>query len=83
MQKGNTMSIDIDKDTKLKELLKLYPWLIDEAVKLNPKFRILNNPIGKAFIKRSSIADLSKKSGLSENEIISWLIQIVKDRGAS
>ena len=76
------MSIVIDKNTKLKELLKLYPWLIDEAVKLNPKFKVLNNPIGKAFIKNASVADLSKKSHLSEEEIISWLTQIVGNRGS-
>ena len=73
----------IDKNTKLKELLAQYPWLIDEAVKLNPKFKILNNPIGKGFIKKASIADLSKKSGLSEDEIISWLNRIVENRRSS
>ena len=52
----------ISKNTKLAELMKAFPWLMDEAVKLDPKFKILNNPIGKAFIKNSTIEDLAEKA---------------------
>ena len=45
----------ISKTTKLSELMQAFPWLMDEAVKLDPKFKVLNNPIGKAFIKKSTI----------------------------
>jgi len=54
----------ISKNTKLSELMNAFPWLMDEAVKLDPKFKVLNNPIGKAFIKNSTIEDLAGKAGL-------------------
>ena len=70
----------INRNTKLKEIMDAFPWLLDEAVKLDPKFKILNNPVGKAFIKNSTIEDLSKKSGLTVNEILDWLKEMIENR---
>lgn len=61
--------MNIDRNTKLKDLMEAYPWLIEEAIKIEPKLKILNNPIGKAFLKKATVADLSEKSGLSVEEI--------------
>ena len=63
----------ISKNTKLAELIKAFPWLLDEAVKLDPRLKVLKNPLGKAFIKNATIEDLSKKSGLSVREILDWI----------
>ena len=68
----------INKDTKLSVLMNAFPWLMDEAVKLDPKFKVLNNPIGKAFLKKATIEDLSKKSGLSVKEIMDWLKETIE-----
>lgn len=68
----------INKNTKLKELMKAFPWLMDEAVNLDSGFKVLNNPIGKAFIKNATIEDLSKKSGLSVKEILDWIQEQVE-----
>lgn len=69
----------IEKDTRLEELMQAYPWLLDEAEKLDPKFKILNNPIGKAFLKKATIEDLSKKAGLTVEEITDWLEQTIEN----
>lgn len=61
--------MNIDRNTKLKDLMEAYPWLIEEAIKIEPKLKILNNPIGKVFLKKATVADLSEKSGLSVEEI--------------
>ncbi len=68
----------INRNTKLAELMKAFPWLMDEAVKLDPKFKILNNPVGKAFLKKATIEDLSKKAGVSSNEILDWLKETIE-----
>ena len=73
----------IGKDTKLKELMNAFPWLMDEAVKLDPKFKMLNNPIGKAFIKNATIGDLSERSGLSVKEILDWIKGEIEKRKGS
>lgn len=69
--------MNIDRNTKLKDLMEAYPWLVDEAVKIEPKLKILNNPIGKAFLKKATVADLSEKSGLSEEEIIGRIREFI------
>lgn len=70
----------ISRNTKLEELMQAFPWLLDEAQTLDPKFRILNNPIGKAFLKKATIEDLSKKSGLSVEEILDWIKAAIEKR---
>ena len=71
--------MNIDKNTRLEDLMATYPWLLSEAEKLDPKFKLLNNPIGKAFLKQATIEDLSKQSGLTTEQIINWLKQIIND----
>ena len=73
----------ISKSTKLSELMQAFPWLMDEAVKLDPKFKVLNNAIGKAFIKKSTIEDLAKKADLSPEEILDWIKAQVEERQKS
>ena len=74
----------INRDTKLKELMDAFPWLMDEAVKLDPKVKVLNNPIGKAFLKNATVADLSARAGISVNEILDWIKgEIEKRRGSN
>ena len=70
----------ISKTTKLSELMQAFPWLMDEAVKLDPKFKVLNNPNGKAFMKKSTIEDLAKKADLSPEEILDWIKEQVEER---
>ena len=70
----------ISKNTKLAELMKAFPWLMDEAVKLDPKFKVLNNPVGKAFIKKSTIEDLAGKAGLPTEEILDWISEQIEKR---
>ena len=42
----------LTKDTKLADLDKKYPWLLDEVVKLDPAFKVLKTPVGKMLIKK-------------------------------
>ena len=70
----------IDQNTKLSELMKEYPWLLDEAVKLDSRFAALNNPFGKALIQNATVGDLSKQSGLSVDAIAEWIQKTVESR---
>ncbi len=44
------------RETKLAELLREYPWLREEIVKVNEKFSMLNSPLGKVMEKKATIA---------------------------
>ncbi|MBR3401154.1 MAG: hypothetical protein IKG67_02825 [Parasporobacterium sp.] len=69
--------IEITETTKLSTLMQEYPWLVDEAVKMDSRFKVLKSPIGKLFLKNATIGELSEKAGLSAEEIIgqvqSWI----------
>ena len=72
----------ISRNTKLKDLLDAFPWLVEEAIKLDSRAKILNNPIGKAFIRNATIEDLSKQTGKSVNEILDWLKELFEKKKA-
>ncbi|MDD6195585.1 DUF1858 domain-containing protein [[Clostridium] aminophilum] len=71
--------MNITKETMLKELLTEYPWLKDEIVKVNDKFRMLNTPMGKIMLGKADIAEMSKKSGMDADTIISKLTELIRN----
>ena len=64
-------------ETKLADLLKEYPWLKDKITKVNEKFIMLNTPLGKVMAKKATIRDISKKSGMDEDELIEKLSVLI------
>ncbi len=68
----------ITKETKLKELLAEYPWLRGEVAKINDKFKMLNTPMGKIMLGKADISEMSKKSGMDADQIISKLNELIK-----
>ena len=69
----------ITRETKLKDLLAEYPWLKDELSNVNEKFKMLNTPMGKIMLGKADIAEMSKKSGLDEAQIISKLTELIRN----
>ena len=70
--------MNITRETKLADLLKEYPWLKDEVTKVSDKFKMLNTPVGKIMLKKATIAEMSKKSGISEEHIIGKLKDLIE-----
>lgn len=73
--------LEINNNTKLSDILKKYPWLPDELIKLDGRFKIIKAPIGKMMIKNATIADAVKKTGLQENVLIAELNKIIESHG--
>jgi len=44
--------MNINKDTKLSDLLTAYPWLKAELSTVNEKFGMLNTPMGKVMLRK-------------------------------
>lgn len=70
--------MEITKDTKLKDILEEYPQLRSILPEINPKFNMVNSPMGKIMINKVTIADMSKKSGIATEELIENLKEIVR-----
>ena len=68
----------ITKETKLKDLLSEYPWLKDEIAKVSDKFKMLNTPMGKIMLGKADISEMSKKSGMDADQIISNLNELIQ-----
>ena len=65
--------MDITKETKLADLFAAYPWLKDEMTNISDKFKLLNSPLGKVMLKKATISEMSKKSGMDADVIIEKL----------
>ena len=70
--------MNITRETKLAELLREYPWLREEIVKVNDKFSMLNSPLGKIMEKKATIAEMSKKSGMDEDVLIAKITELIR-----
>ncbi len=60
----------INSDTKISVILKEYPQLNRYMAELKKHYPILDTAIGKMFLRKATIRDLSKRSGFSEERII-------------
>ena len=72
--------MEITIETKLSDLLAVYPWLKEELPKVNPKFKMLNTPMGKIMIGKARIAEMSKKSCMDENLLMAELQRLINER---
>ena len=68
----------ITKDTKLADLLQEYPWLKSEVMQISDKFKMLNTPVGKIMLEKATVAEMSKKSGIAEDQIIQKLTELIE-----
>ena len=69
--------MDFNANTKLTDIMAAYPWLPDELIKLNSGFKIIQSPIGKMMIKNATLSDLSRKIGMSDDEVIEKLREMI------
>ena len=68
----------LTENTRISELLKEYPWLIDEAVKFDERAGIvLHNPVAKLFLKKATIRSLSEKAGMAPDVIIDRIRELI------
>ena len=73
------MEMEINKETKLSDLIAQYPWLKEEMAKVNEKFKMLNSPIGKIMLGKATIAEMSKKSGMEIDKLVSRLKTLIEE----
>ena len=70
----------INKDTKLVDLIERFPWLKEEAVKIDERAKIINTPVGKALAKKYTIEDVSERTGIPVNDILKRIEDSIRSR---
>ena len=61
--------MEITENTRLSAILERYPWLSDELPKIDGRFRMIRTPAGKLLLRKATVADLCRMSGLSVDDV--------------
>ena len=73
--------MEITKATKLSDLLVRYPWLKEELSEVNGKFKMLNTPMGKVMMGKTTIAEMGKRTGMDADAIIEKIRDLIGTHG--
>ena len=68
----------ITENTKVKELLEDYPWLLDEAIKLDERFKMVNSPMGRMLLKKATLIDLAKLGNLNVEDVVKEIEKMIE-----
>ena len=68
---------DITPQTRLKDLLKQYPSLKGRLPEIDPKFKMLNSPLGKLMLGKVNIQMMSERSGVPLNKLIESIKKLI------
>ena len=69
--------MEFTKDTLGKDILAKYPDLKAKLIKMDPKFKILDNPLASALISKATLADVSVKAGMDVESLIAQLKTLI------
>lgn len=76
-------TMELNRDTKLKDIVSAYPSLKTRLAEINPKFSLLNSPIGKVMIGKVTISDMSQRSGMDMNSLIDGIRKLIEEETLS
>lgn len=62
-----------DEHTPLIQIWEAYPWLSEVLPAMDKRFAVMNTAMGKILMKKNSVADLSKVSGISAEKLLNRL----------
>ena len=69
--------MELTKDTKLKDLLEEYPWLKEEIIKVNDKFKLLHTPLSKVMLGKADLSMMSEKADMDVDVLIEKLKELI------
>ncbi len=69
--------MEFTPETKVKDILAAYPWLPDEMIKLDSRFKIIKSPLVKALIQRATLTDAANKAGFPVEQVILELKKLI------
>ena len=75
--------MELNRDTKLKDIVSAYPSLKTRLAEINPKFSLLNSPIGKVMIGKVTLSDMSQRSGMDMNSLIDGIRKLIEEETLS
>ena len=71
--------MELNKDTRLLDILDAYPWLREELPKKDSRFALLDSALGRIFLKKATIGELSKKADIPAEFLIEELQKMLDE----
>lgn len=68
---------EITPQTRLKDLLRQYPTLKSRLPELDPKFKMLNTPLGKLIIGKVDVQAMSDRSGIPLDKLVEGIKKLI------
>ena len=69
--------MELTSKTKLKDLLEKYPWLKDEIIKVNDKFKLLHTPLAKVMLGKTDLSMMGEKADMDVDVLIEKLKELI------
>lgn len=69
----SSVLLPLKADTKLSDLLAAYPKLKADLPSINAAFKMLQTPLGRIMIPKATVAIMSERSQMPQNELIAAL----------
>lgn len=69
--------MELTSKTKLQDLLNEYPWLKDEIIKVNDKFKLLHTPLAKVMLGKADLSMMSEKADMDVDVLIEKLKELI------
>ena len=70
--------MEINKDTKLMDILKQYPWLEDEVIKLDESLAVIKTPFGKMMAKKLTVSKACEMANIDMQEAMAMLNAMIE-----
>ena len=68
----------INKDTYLKDLIKAYPNLKKDMIKISERFKILQGPLATVMLPKATLEKVSEKGDIDLNTLIEKIKELIK-----
>lgn len=69
-----------DEKTKISKILDEHPWLEQELPKRYPELKAMDNPASRFMLKRMTVKDASRLSGMSVEKLLGMLEDLIAER---
>ncbi len=70
-----------DEKTRLSQILAEHPWLEQELPRLYPELKKMDNPAARLLLKRMTVKDAGRMSGIPVDQLLSTLEGLIDRHG--
>ena len=69
-----------DENTRLSRILEEHPWLEQELPRRYPELKAMDNPAARFMLKRMTVKDASRLSGIPAAKLLEELEKVIAAR---